>query len=64
MTLLMTDGVTISQEIEPCPSCNPLSEKAQRPFSTVSKTGTEYSVPVFFIAAPKGEKLFFRQTRI
>ena len=36
MTLLMTDGVTISQEIEPCPSCNPLSEKAQRPFSTVS----------------------------
>ena len=27
MTLLVTDGATFSQEIEPCPSCSLLSKK-------------------------------------
>ena len=30
MTRLMTDGVTISKEIEPRPSCSSLSKKARR----------------------------------
>ena len=38
MTLLMTDGVTISPEIEPYPSCKPLVGKGQRPFPTVRGT--------------------------
>ena len=46
MTLLMTDGVTISQEIEPRPSCNPLSEKAKRPFPTVSGADSIYPLPL------------------